>query len=44
MRREDLRELLDEHIKEHGEFSAEELAEARDALYGAADEMRGHAA
>ncbi|THV27602.1 hypothetical protein [Glycomyces paridis] len=44
MRREDLRELLDDHIERHGEFSAGELAEAHDALYGEADEMRGHAA
>ena len=34
MRREDLRELLDAHIEKHGEFSAEEMAEAREALYG----------
>lgn len=33
MRREDLRELLDEHITEHGEFSPSELAEAHAALY-----------
>jgi hypothetical protein len=44
MRREDLRELLDEHIKEYGEFSAEELSEAHDALYGTADATRGHTA
>lgn len=31
-RREALRELLDAHIKKHGEFSEEELAEAGDAL------------
>ncbi len=28
-----LRELLDAHVAKHGEFSAEELAEARKALY-----------
>lgn len=34
MRRGDLRELLDAHVEERGVFSAEEIAEAREALYG----------
>jgi hypothetical protein len=37
--RENLHELLDEHIQKHGEFSAEELAEAHEVLYGDADEV-----
>jgi hypothetical protein len=32
-----LRELVAEHVAEFGEFSSEELAEARDVPFGQAD-------
>lgn len=43
MRREDLRELIDAHIEEHGEFTPEELSDAHDALYRDADQTRSSA-
>lgn len=33
-RRERLCELVEEHVSEHGECSADETAEGRDAFYG----------
>lgn len=44
MQREDLREIVDDHVAEFGEFTAAELADARAALYGVEEEMRGRAA
>jgi hypothetical protein len=44
MQREDLREIVDDHVAEFGEFTAAELADARAALYGAEEQMRGQAA
>lgn len=37
LRRKNLRDLLDDHIRTHGEFTDAELAEARGALYGVED-------
>jgi len=42
--RDNLRELIDEHIKEHGEFTDEEKAAAHATLYGTADPAEGNVA
>ncbi|MEV3935478.1 hypothetical protein AB0K52_05795 [Glycomyces sp. NPDC049804] len=36
-RRQRLRELIDDHRRTHGDFTAAELTEARQALYGAGE-------
>lgn len=42
--RENLRELIDEYTREHGEFTQEELAQAHAALFGTEDPAAGSAA
>jgi hypothetical protein len=41
---EKLDELLEDHTSRHGEFTAEEIAAARVALFGSADRRPGDAA
>lgn len=44
IRRDNLRELIDAHTEQHGQFTAEELAEARRALHGPAGDRQSGAA
>jgi hypothetical protein len=44
IRRDNLREIVESHTGQYGEFSEEEMAEARSALYGPAEDRRGSAA
>ncbi|WP_344592510.1 hypothetical protein [Actinomadura vinacea] len=44
IRRDNLRELLEEHTGQYGEFTPEEMADARAALHGAEKDHRGSAA
>jgi hypothetical protein len=42
--RENLRELIDDYTSRHGDFTAEEMAAARAALFGTAEPRPGDAA
>lgn len=44
IRRDNLREIVEAHTSQYGEFTAEEMAEARSALYGPAEGQRDSAA
>lgn len=44
IRRDNLREIVESHTAQYGEFTEEEMAEARSVLYGPAEDRRGSAA
>lgn len=44
IRRDNLREIVEAHTSQYGDFTAEEMSEARSAMYGSTEDQRGSAA